>query len=52
VIVIAHIPPLHRIDLGAGAHLNEPPVIGPDVFKVIEQERIWQTVRQAAGAGE
>lgn len=53
MIVIAHIPPLHRIDLSARTPRNEPVVIDLDVIgKMIEQERIWQLVRQAAGAGE
>jgi hypothetical protein len=51
LIVVAHIPPLPRIDLGARPAHNEPVVIDHEaIFKVIEQERIWQLVRQAAGA--
>lgn len=53
MIVVAHIPPLHRIDLSARTPRNEPVVIDLDVIgKINEQHRIWQLVRQAAGAAE
>lgn len=53
MIVIAHIPPLHRIDLSARTPRNEPDVIDLDIIgKINEQDRIWQLVRKAAGAGE
>lgn len=53
MIVIAHIPPLPRIDLSARTPRNEPVVIDLNIIgKINEQDRIWQLVRQAAGAGE
>lgn len=50
---IAHVPPMPRIDLSARTPRHEPVVIELDLIgKLNEQNRIWQLVRQAAGAPE
>lgn len=48
---IGHIPPLPRIDLNARPP-SEPsaqPVAGIPTAVILEQHRIWNLVRQAAG---
>jgi hypothetical protein len=49
MIVIAHRPPLKRIDTSRPARPAEPPSIDLDcIGRFTEQERIWRLLRQSA----
>jgi hypothetical protein len=51
MIVVEHRPPLRRIEIGAAVKPPSAPDPYVDVYadaRVVENERIWRTIRQAA----